>query len=49
MHFKNAYCDFPISDESQFRVELNAEQLPNEIEITKETRLPKAAILTYKA
>ena len=49
MHFKNAYCDFPISDESQFRSELNAELLPNEIEITKETRLPKAAILTYKA
>lgn len=49
MHFKNAYCDFPISDENQFRSELNAELLPNESEITKETRLPKAAILTYKA
>ena len=49
MHFKNAYCDFPISDESQFRVELNAEQLPNEIEITKTTPLPRAAIMTFKS
>ena len=47
MHFKNAYCDFTISDDSEFRRLLNAETLPNRIELTKETALPKAAVMQF--
>lgn len=47
MHFKNAFCDFPISDDAEFRRKLNAETLPNRIEVTKETALPKAAVMQF--
>ena len=49
MHFKNQYCDFTISDESQFVKELSAQTLENKIEVTKTTALPKAAIMRYEA
>ena len=37
MHFKNRYCHFNITDESDFVRLTGAKRLPNAIEITKET------------
>ena len=37
MHFKNRYCHFNISDETEFVRLTGAKRLPNEIEITQET------------
>ena len=37
MHFKNRYCHFNISDETEFVRLTGATRLPNEIEITQET------------
>ena len=35
MHFANAYCHFPVSDESEFVRLTGTQTLPNEIELTK--------------
>ena len=37
MHFKNRYCHFNITDESDFVRLTGAKRLPNAVEITKET------------
>ena len=37
MHFRNRYGGFPVSDESEFVKLTNAQRLPNEIEITKDS------------
>lgn len=49
MHFQNAYCTFPITDEKEFVRLTGAALLENEIEITKETigDLPAAAVMKY--
>lgn len=47
MHFKNAHCGFPITDESEFVRLTGAVTVPNEIEITPETALPSAMVMTY--
>ena len=36
MHFRNRYCGFTISDESEFVRLTGAQALPNEIELTKD-------------
>lgn len=45
MHFSNAYCHFPISDEKQFVALTGAELVDNALEITPETKLPAAIIM----
>ena len=49
MHYQNAYCTFPISDEKEFVQLTGAAVLENEIEITRETLgdLPAAAVMKF--
>ena len=49
MHFANAWCHFPVTDEKEFAQTLGAVELPGEIEITPETELPAAAYMRYEA
>ncbi len=37
MHYQNQYCHFPVSDNKAFIRLTNAQTLPNEIEITKDS------------
>lgn len=48
MHFHNAYCQFPITDEKEFVALTGAVEMPNEIEITPETKLPSAIVMKYE-
>lgn len=48
MHFHNAYCQFPITDEKEFIALTGAVEMPNEIEITPETALPAAIVMKYE-
>lgn len=48
MHFKNAHCGFPITDEAEFVRLTHAVTLPNEVAITPETVLPSAAVMTFE-
>ena len=48
MHFHNAYCQFPITDEKEFVSLTGAAEAPNEIEITPETVLPAAIVMKYE-
>lgn len=48
MHFRNAYCQFPVTDEKQFVALTGAVEMPNEIEITPETELPAAIVMKYE-
>ena len=48
MHFHNAYCQFPITDEKEFAALTGAVEMPNEIEITPDTVLPAAMVMKYE-
>lgn len=48
MHFKNDYCQFPITDEKEFVALTGAVVMPNEIEITPETKMPAAIVMKYE-
>ena len=36
MHFANAWCHFPVSDEGKFMRLTGAKRLPNAVEVTKD-------------
>lgn len=48
MHFHNAHCQFPISDEKEFVALTGAAEMPNEIEVTPEAELPAAIVMKYE-
>lgn len=48
MHFHNQYCQFPITDESEFIAATNAVLMPNALEITPETALPAAMVMKFE-
>ena len=48
MHFANEYCHFPVTDEKRFVALTGAQLLPNEIDVTPEADLPKAAVMRYE-
>lgn len=48
MHFKNDRCSFPITDASEFISLTGAVEMPGELEIVPETRLPAAVVMKYE-
>ena len=48
MHFHNDHCQFPITYEKEFAALTGAVEMPYEIEITPETKLPAAIIMKYE-
>lgn len=48
MHFRNAYCGFPITDETEFVRLTGAAEMPNEIEVTPEGNLPAVIVMKYE-
>ena len=48
MHFKNDRCGFPITDASEFISLTGAVEMPGELEIAPETRLPAAVVMKYE-
>lgn len=48
MHFKNRFCDFPVSDASEFIRLTHAVEMPGELEITSASELPAAIVMRYE-
>lgn len=45
MHFRNRFCRFDITDAQEFVARTGAAEIPSEIEITPEAKLPAAAVM----
>ena len=48
MHFRNRWCSFPVTDETEFVRLTGAVTLPNEIEVVPGADLPAAAVMRYE-
>ena len=49
MHFSNDLCKMPIAGASEFVRLTGAVEMPGEIEVTPETKLPAAIVMRYEA